>query len=291
VQRGLKLNALSLQLGAIASVLNAFALGRLGAVEAALIGTATALLVSLLAAARRGERLRLGLGRDRDRGWALLGAGLLDGLGNLGLFAGLALIGPVPVALLGALSPVFAALLAWGVLGERPRRAQLLAGGLAVVGALLFSWREGASPTAPGLLLAAGATLAYAGSNLLSTLALRARSPAEVLAGTKLWALCACAAAGLLGGRLHVAPLDAAGVGLTVLAALLGNYLAVRLFLEALRRDGLAVSAAVRAAGPMATAAAAWPFFPVVLSPVNLAGGAVLLAAVAWLGGGRRSTR
>jgi drug/metabolite transporter (DMT)-like permease len=215
---------------------------------------------------------------------ALVGAGLLDGAGCIAYYAGLALLGPVPLALLGGLSPVFAAGLAYLALGERLAPAQVAAGGAAVAGALAFSWRDGAAVSAPGLALAVGATLAFAASNLLCKVALRRRTPDEVLVGSRRWSLALVLLAGLASGRLGEAPLDAGGAALVLAAALLGSWLAQRLFLEALRQSSLSVTTVVRAAAPVATAAAAWPFFPVSLSPLNLAGGAVLLAAVAWMG-------
>jgi drug/metabolite transporter (DMT)-like permease len=276
--RGFLLNSLSLLLVAVASVLNAFAAGRIGATEATIAGTLAVAVVALGTAPRPVQALRQALDP------LVLGAGALEGLAALLFFEGLAQLGPVPLALLGALSPVFATLLAVIVLGERLTRRQAAAGLAAVAGALLFSWREGAPPATAGLALAAASMLAYAGSSLLSALSLRARSPAELLPGIKLGALVACLAAGLVGGRLGAGPSEPGALALVVVAALLGGLVGHRLFLEALRHDGLATSSAVRAAGPVATAAVAWPFFPLALTPVNLAGGAVLLAAAAWLG-------
>jgi len=105
-----------------------------------------------------------------------------------------------------------------------------------------------------------------------------------VLVGSRRWSLLAILAAGLATGRLGELPPDAGGAALVAGSALLGSWLAVRLFLEALRQASLSVTTVVRAAAPVATAAAAWPFFPVSLTPLNLAGGAVLLVAVAWMG-------
>jgi drug/metabolite transporter (DMT)-like permease len=278
VYRSLRLNALSLKLGAVGSVLAAYAMGRLGAFEAAALTAASVLSAAHLAAWLSGRRLRPGV--DAPLVWA----GLLDGAGTAAYFAGLALLGPVPLALLAGLTPVFAAGLAVLVLGERLGGRQVAAGAAAVSGALLFSWRGGSTVSVPGLALAVAATLAFAGSSLLCKVALRARTPDEVLVGSRRWSLLAVLAAGLASGRLGSAPPDPGGAALVVAAALLGSWLATRLFLEALRQASLSVTTAVRAAAPVATAAAAWPFFPVTLTPLNLAGGAVLLASVAWLG-------
>jgi len=278
VHRSLRLNALSLNLGAAGSVLAAFAVGRIGPFDAAWLGVATVLVAAYLSARLSGRPMRPGVDA------ALVGAGLLDGLGCIAYYAGLGLLGPVPLALLGGLSPVFAAGLAYLALGERLGAAQVAAGAAAVGGALLFSWRDGAAVSGAGLALAFGAMLAFAASNLLCKVALRRRSAEEVLVGSRRWSLLAILAAGLATGRLGELPLDAGGAALVAGSALLGSWLAVRLFLEALRQASLSVTTVVRAAAPVATAAAAWPFFPVSLTPLNLAGGAVLLAAVAWMG-------
>jgi drug/metabolite transporter (DMT)-like permease len=278
VSRQLRLNALSLQLGAIASVLNAFALRRVGAVDAAAWGALAVVVTATLTSGLRG------------RGWPLrndplfLAIGLLDALGSLCLFASLARLGPVPVALLGGLAPVFAAPLAFLVLGERLTARQLLLGAASVGGALLFSWREGAPVSGAGLLLAGASTLAYAGGNLLAKLAMRRHPTCAVVVSSRLVALLAVLGYGLASGQLGSIPCDAAGVTLVVLAALLRSFLALLLFYEALREASLSVTTVVRSAGPVASAAAAWPFFPVTLSAVNVVGGAVLLGAVAWLG-------
>jgi drug/metabolite transporter (DMT)-like permease len=277
VHHSLRLNALSLKLGAIGSVLAAFAVGRVGPFDAAAITVGAVLAASYLSARLAGRRMRPGVDA------ALVWAGLLDGAGGVAYFGGLALLGPVPLALLGGLSPVFASGLAYLALGERLGAPQLLAGAAAVAGALLFSWRDGAAVSAPGLLLALAATLAFAASNLLCKVALRRRSAEEVLVGSRRWSLLAVVAAGLVAGRLGERPFDAGGAALVAGAALLGSWLAVKLFLEALRRASLSVTTVVRAAAPVATAAAAWPFFPVSLTPLNLAGGAVLILSVAWL--------
>jgi drug/metabolite transporter (DMT)-like permease len=278
VHHSLRLNALSLNLGAAGSVLAAFAVGRLGPFDAAWLGVASVLAAAYLSARLSGRPMRPGVDA------ALIGAGLLDGAGCVAYYAGLARLGPVPLALLGGLSPVLAAGLAYLALGERLGPAQVAAGAVAVAGALLFSWRDGAAASGPGLALAFAAMLAFAASNLLCKVALRRRSAEEVLVGSRRWSLLAILLAGLVAGRLGELPFDARGTALVVASALLGSWLAVRLFLEALRQASLSVAAVVRAAAPVATAAAAWPFFPVSLTPLNLAGGAVLLVSVAWLG-------
>jgi drug/metabolite transporter (DMT)-like permease len=287
VQRSFRLNALSLQLGAAGAVLTAFAAGRLGPFEAAAVTAATVLLAAHLAAGRAGRRLRPGVDGP------LLWAGVLDGAGTVAWFAGLALLGPVPLALLGGLSPVVAAGLAWVALGERLGPGQLAAGAASVAGALLFSWRDGVAVSRGGLALALGATVAFAASNLLCAVALRRRTPEEVLVGSRRWSLVSVVVAGLAAGRLGAA-FDPGAAALVAAGALLGSWLAVRLLLEALREAGLSVTTVVRAAAPVATAAVAWPFFPVPLTPLNLAGGALLVASVAWLGlgtGGGRAGR
>jgi probable blue pigment (indigoidine) exporter len=280
VHSGLRLNALSLKLAAVASVLNAFALRRIGVAGAA-AWSAAAIVVSAWLLARLRRRPH-----PFRRHPSFLALGLLDGVGGICLFASLERLGPVPVALLGALAPAFAAPLAFLILGERPSRAQVALGASAVGGALLFSWQGGALPSGAGLAFAGASTLAYAAGNLVAKLALRRFDACTVLGSSRLASLAVVLGWGLATGGLAREPVDALGVGLVVAASVLGGFLAVLLFYRALRHASLTVTTLVRTTGPVAAAACAWPFFPVVLTPLNLVGGAVLLGSVAWLGAG-----
>jgi drug/metabolite transporter (DMT)-like permease len=191
----------------------------------------------------------------------------------------------VPVALLGALAPVAGGALAWLGLSERLARRELLLGLAAVAGALLFTWRGGAAADGWGLGLVALSMLCFAASNLHARLALgRGRPPAAVAAGAKLATLAILVAGGLATGTLGARAPDLAAVGWIAAGAVLGGWLALVLFYRALDAAGLARTSAVRAAAPLATAAAAWPFFPVALTPLNLAGAAVLAVACVGLG-------
>jgi probable blue pigment (indigoidine) exporter len=281
---GLRLNALSLKLAAAGSVLSAFALRRLSAADAAAL-SALAVSAATLALARvRGRRIPLA-----DARVALVG--IADGVGGICLFAGLERLGPVPVAFLGALSPVFAAPLAFLVLGERLAPRQTVLAAAAVAGALGFTWHGGGPLDLGGIAYASASTFAFAAGNLASKLALRRRDEVELLAGSRLVSLAVVLAWGATAGRLGRGPLDPLGAGLAVASALVGNVASVLLLYRALRRASLSMTSVVRAAGPVASAACAWPFFPVALSPANVAGGALLLASVAWLGIGARHRR
>ena len=280
VRRDIGLQALSLKLAAIASVLNAFALQRMGATDAAALSTLFAVAGAMVWALLRGRPLPLRLGP------ALVGLGLLDGIGGLCLFASLERLGPVPVALLGGMSPAFAAPLAFVVLGERPSREEVLLGAAAVVGALLFSWRGTAPVSGVGLALACVSTLAYTGGNLLAKVALRDSNPSAVLGSSRLVSLALVVGWGVLRGGLLESRPGTTGVALVAVAALIGNFASVLLYYRVLREASLSLTTVVRVAGPVATAAVAWPFFPMSLTSLNLAGGAVLVGSVAWLGVG-----
>jgi drug/metabolite transporter (DMT)-like permease len=285
-RRTLPLNLVSLQLGAAASVLTGFAVGRIAPLDAAVVWTAVVLAASALHAGATGRPL---LGRPSR---LEVVTGLLDAAGTALYFAGLERLGPVPVALLGALAPVAGGALAWIGLSERLAPRELLLAGSAVAGALLFTWRGDAAVDGPGLGLVSLSMLCFAASNLHARLALgRGRSPVAVAAGAKLATLGFLLAGGLATGALGVRAADLAAVGWVAGGAVLGGWLALVLFYRALDLAGLARSSAVRAAAPLATAAVAWPFFPVALSPVNLAGAAVLAVACMGLGLAPRTGR
>jgi drug/metabolite transporter (DMT)-like permease len=278
---GFRLNALSLSLAAVASVPSAYALRRLSAAEAAALSALAVAAAALLLARAGGRRIPLA-----DP--LVAGIGLADAVGGICLFAGLERIGPVPVAFLGALSPVFAAPLAVLVLGERLGARQLLLAAAAVGGALLFTW-GGGSLGAGGVAWACASTMAFAAGNLLAKIALRRRDELQLLAGSRLVSVAAVLAWGAAAGLLPLRPVDPAGAGLVLASALVGGVASALLLYRALRSASLSMTSVVRAAAPVASVACAWPFFPVALSPVNVAGGAVLLASVAWMGlGGRR---
>ncbi len=280
VHSGLRLNAVSIKLAAVASVLNAFALQRIGVTGAAAWSAAAVVVSALLLARLRGRPLPFRFHPS------FLALGVLDGLGGICLFAGLERLGPVPVALLGALAPAFAAPLAFLILGERPARLQVVLGASAVGGALLFSWPGSAPPSGAGLLFAGASTLAYAAGNLVAKVALRRFDACTVLGSSRLASLAVVLGYGLATGGLAREPADALGVGLVVAGSVLGGFLAMLLFYRALRHASFTVTTLVRTTGPVAAAACAWPFFPVVLTPLNVVGGAVLLGSVAWLGAG-----
>lgn len=284
--RPLQLHLASLQLGAAGAVLAGFAAGRLLPLAAAVIWT----LAVLAAAAVHGAIARRPTLRRPTRLEVV--TGLLDAAGTALYFAGLERLGPVPVALLGALAPVAGGALAWLGLSERLSRRELAAAGAGVAGAVLFTWREAAPADALGLLLVAASTLAYAASNLHARLALGRGRPAEVVAaGAKLSALAALLVGGLATGAFAGRPVDLPAAGWVAAGAVAGGWLALVLFYRALHGAGLARASAVRAAAPLATAAAAWPFFPMALSPVNLAGAALLAAACVALGLAPRGAR
>lgn len=283
-RRALHLNLASLTLGAAASVLAGFAVGRIAPLDAAVVWTVAVLAAALV------QRWRAG-GAGPFRGVLPtrleVVTGLLDAAGTAIFFAGLERLGPVPVALLGALAPVAGGALAWLGLSERLARRDLLLAAAAVAGAVLFTWRESAGGLGDplGLFLVALSTLCYAASNLHARLALgRGRPATAVAAGAKVAALGFLLLGGLAAGALGQRAPDLAAVGWVAAGAVVGGWFALVLFYRALDAAGLARVSAVRAAAPLATAAAAWPFFPVPLTPVNLAGAAVLAAACLALG-------
>jgi drug/metabolite transporter (DMT)-like permease len=278
-RRALQLNLASLSLGAASSVLIGFAAGRIAPLDAAVLWTGAVLLAAGIHGAVAGRSLP---------GWPTrleVVTGLLDAAGTALYFAGLERLGPVPVALLGALAPVAGGALAWVGLSERLGRRELLLALAAVAGALLFTWRGAATADAWGLSLVALSTLAYAASNLHARLALaRGRPATAVAAGAKVAALAALLAGGLAAGALGRRAPDAGAAAWVAAGAVVGGWIALVLFYRALDAAGLARTSAVRAAAPLAAAAAAWPFFPVALTPVNLAGAAVLAVACLGLG-------
>ncbi|HEX6422097.1 MAG TPA: EamA family transporter [Acidimicrobiales bacterium] len=181
----------------------------------------------------------------------------------------------------GGLQPLLVAGLTWLIAGHSPRVLQVAVGVAAALGVALVVIRPGAGLDPVGVLAAVGANVSFATGVVLTK---RFPAPANRLAATG-WQL-------LLGGVLlvvvtalvegappPVTPRNAAGFGYL---SLVGTALAFVLWFNGIRRLPSAAPPLLGVAAPVTGAALGWAVLGQSLSPVQLAGFAVSLAAIAY---------
>ncbi|MEM7356639.1 MAG: EamA family transporter [Acidobacteriota bacterium] len=205
---------------------------------------------------------------------------------NIGLFFPLLIVaiyrlpGGVAAAV-GGLQPMLVAGLACLLTGHRPRRLDLGVGVAAAVGVALVVLRRDAGIDAVGVLAAVGANLSFAVGVVLTK---RFATPGNRLAATG-WQL-------LLGGLVLVPltlwiegpppalePRHLAGFAYLSLAA---TGLAFMLWFHGIRRLPVAAPPLLGLAAPITGAALGWVLLDQALSPLQLLGFAVTLAAIAY---------
>ena len=184
-------------------------------------------------------------------------------------------------AAMGGLQPLLVVLLSALVTGGRPRTVDVAVGFVAALGVGLVVLRPGAGIDPVGLLAAAGANLSFAIGVVLTK---RFPAPANRLAATG-WQL-------LLAGALLVpltvwmegAPPALSGRNVAGFAylSLVGTALAFVLWFNGIRRLPAAAPPLLGLAAPVTGAVLGWVVLGQALSPVQLTGFVVTLAAIAY---------
>lgn len=223
--------------------------------------------------------------RWRPRGGQWWRAGLLA-VCNFGIFFPLLAVavyrlpGGVAAAV-GGLQPLFVAALSALATGRRPRVLDLAVGGVAALGVGLVVIRPGAGLDPVGLLAAVGANLSFSVGVVLTK---RFPAPSHPLAATG-WQL-------LMGGVILV-PLTAMVEGLPppltgrnlagfAYLSLVVTALAFVLWFDGVRRLPTAAPPLLGLAAPVTGAVLGWAVLGQSLSPLQLTGFAVTLAAIAY---------
>jgi probable blue pigment (indigoidine) exporter len=184
-------------------------------------------------------------------------------------------------AAVGGLQPLLVAVVAWLAFGRRPRGRELAVGAAAVLGVALVVVRPGAAFDAVGVLAAVGANVSFSIGVVLTK---RFPPPGDRLAATGRQLL--------LGGVLLV-PLTLMVEGLPPVptgAALAGfaylglgaTALAFVLWFNGVRRLPTAAPPLLGLAAPVTGATLGWALLGQSLSPLQLAGFALTLAAIAY---------
>ncbi len=181
----------------------------------------------------------------------------------------------------GGLQPIFVAGLSWLITARRPRPLELAAGCIAALGVGLVVIRPGAGLDPVGLLAAVGANVSFAVGVVLTK---RFAAPSNRLAATG-WQL-------LMGGLILVplaAVVEGAPPSLTgrhiagfAYLSLVGTALAFVLWFNGIRRLPAAAPPLLGLAAPITGAMLGWAILGQSLSPLQVVGFIVTLAAIAY---------
>jgi probable blue pigment (indigoidine) exporter len=184
-------------------------------------------------------------------------------------------------AAVGGLQPLLVAGLSWPVAGRRPRVLELAVGCVAALGVGLVVIRPGADLDPVGVLAAVGANVSFAVGVVLTK---RFPTPSNRLAATG-WQL-------LMGGMILVpltgfaegAPpaLTADNVAGFAYLSLIATALAFTLWFNGVRRLPTAAPPLLGLAAPVTGAVLGWAILGQSLSPLQLTGFVVTLAAIAY---------
>ncbi|UCF10879.1 MAG: DMT family transporter [Candidatus Bipolaricaulota bacterium] len=209
------------------------------------------------------------------------------------LFRSLYHLGAHRTSLLMTSAPVFSALLAWGVLGERLSPGQIAAVAVTLLGIVVVLWRRGNGDDGRGaawwlgILFAVGAAAAQATRYILSKRGMDGGFP--VLSTNVLQILCATVTIWLwtaVRGRLRATrdALRTPGAMLPMLAgATLGPFLGVTLSLVALRAAPVGIASTLLALPPVLLLFLERVLFRVPIRPQALIGTAIAVGGVAML--------
>jgi probable blue pigment (indigoidine) exporter len=184
-------------------------------------------------------------------------------------------------AAVGGLQPLLVAGFTWLLAGRRPRPVDLAVGGLAALGVALVVLRPGAEPDLVGVLAAVAANVSFSIGVVLTK---RFPPPPNRIAATG-WQL-------VMGGALLVpltlavegAPpaLDGRNLAGIAYLSVAGTALAFVLWFNGIRRLPAAAPPLLGLAAPITGAVMGWVVLGQSLSPVQLAGFAITVGAIAY---------
>ncbi len=244
------------------------------------VGLAAVPLLALLA--WRGQ-----LGLLRQHAWPLVVVGIgnsalpftLFALGALALQAGL-------LGIFNATAPLWAAVIAWAWLGERPARSRLLGLALGFAGVLYLGWdsaslKPGAHGISPALAIGAAvaATFCYGWTVNYTRQRLASVPPLVVAAGSQLAAAVAVAPAALWWWPAMAPSARAWGAAMVLALACTG--LAYLLFFRLIAQLGAAQAIAVTYLIPLFAMLWGWLVLGERVNTPMLVGGAVVLLGTA----------
>lgn len=206
-------------------------------------------------------------------------------------FAALERIDASLAALLLYAYPAIVTATAFALGRESPSRRRLFALIVATAGVGLVLAGGGTGDLdGLGVALALGSAFSYATYILVSQTLVANATPLGLSAVVCTSAAVAFVLAGLVSGSLDLGALEAAGWGWAVAIALVSTVLPVATFLAGLERVGPSTASILSTVEPPITVLLAFLVFDERLSPVQLAGGALVLGAVVVLSARRGAT-
>jgi drug/metabolite transporter (DMT)-like permease len=200
-------------------------------------------------------------------------------------------VNPTVAVLLQKLQPLIAVMLASAVLGERPSRRFWTWAAVAMGGAYVVSFPELAPASlaggadARGVLLALGAATLWGGSTVFGRYALN-RASFQVVTGLRFTTgLALLVVMNLSLGRVgQVADASAHDWLLVFALAVVAGFVSLLVYYYGLRSTRASVATMCELAYPVSSVLVNWLWLGATLSPIQVAGGAILLAAITRLG-------
>lgn len=276
-RKGILLNVLSITVMAFAPVINKFAIsgGHISVAKAACLNIFYSLLLGWLFARIRKQKLRF----VRNR--AMWVVGITNAAGLILMYTALDMLSPVTLGFLGRFYMVFTILLSVVVLKERitSREWGLIA--LALVGMFLFQAQGGLQV---GSWIGVGIALAYTFffslTNLTVKLVVHDVDANSILFSNNVITIGFVLLYALWVGEGNLQQIDWTGTGMIFLSAFCANFLGMLLYYEGLKHIEFTKANIIRSSGVLLAAAVAYPFFPIQLTVMNVAGAILLLGSV-----------
>lgn len=206
--------------------------------------------------------------------------GVFNGLGLVFLFLSLQYLHPAIIGFVSRLGIVFAMVLSTFFLNQKPDRAEICLGCLALLGALGSAFDGSSNTSILGFLLALGSTLSFSISNLSFKFASRKYSTSKILSSsylvsaTMLFVFCA----------VSLKPIryatDPRSWGFIFAGALFASCLGFWCYLESLKYLSFSRATLLRATGPLFTAVMSYPFFGLQFSGGQMISASILLSSI-----------
>lgn len=215
----------------------------------------------------------------------LLFAGLLNAVGLIFLFEGLARVHPGILGLIGRLYFVYAMLISYLYFQERPSRVEMLLIASAIFGVFLISFQTGGTSagSALGIIFAFLYPALFAIQNALIKPIVRTLDTSTVLLNTKVYALVPLLIYCLARHDVSEAPVSFQGIGIIFVSTFLSTFLGLLLFYKALGIATFRFANLMKATEPVFVLLFSCMLFPVALTPQNVLGTLLILASVGFV--------
>lgn len=206
--------------------------------------------------------------------------GIFNGFGLVLLFLALQHVHPAIIGFVGRLGIVFAMILATIFLNQRPDRAEICLGLVAILGAMGSVLHDGTDSSVFGFFLAVGSTLSFSVSNLCFKLAARRHSSAQILSSSYLVSAIMLFIFCTTSSEPVRYATDLKSWGLIIAGALFSSCLGFWCYLESLKYLTFSRATLLRATGPLFTVAMSYPFFGLQFSAGQITSASILLLSV-----------